>query len=133
VAVALRRLRLADGRLVEQPRANCHGLGFTICLLDDRNLHDRSTQLKKIYEKAGLVLGGGRLVEQPGANRHGLDLAVRLLDDRNFHDASLQLAKGVDDDVYEPGTQGAGFLLVVGLLAFHHFSYWLRVTGYWGL
>ena len=66
-----------------------------------------------------LALRNRRLVVDPRALRHGLDLAVRLLDDRDFHDAKLQLAKVVDDDVHEPGTQGAVLLGVVRLFALH--------------
>jgi hypothetical protein len=70
-------------------------------------------------ETRELALGDGRFVEDPGALRHRLDLAVRLLDDRDFHERNLPLAKVVDDDVHEPGTQGAVLLRVVRLLAFH--------------
>src|SRR3954464_11967858 len=70
---------------------------------------------------AGLVLvHDRRLVDQPGAHRHRLDLAARLLDDRDFHDRCLQLTKVVDDDVYEPGAEGAVLAGVLGLLTLRH-------------
>jgi hypothetical protein len=69
----------------------------------------------------GLLPGGGGIVENPRARRDDrrLHLAVALLDDRDLHDANLQLAKVVDDDVHEPGAQGAVLLGVGGLLAVH--------------
>jgi hypothetical protein len=66
-----------------------------------------------------LALRNRRLVIDPRALRHRLDLAVRFLDDRDFHDAKLRLAQVVDDDVHEPGTQGAVLLGVVRLFALH--------------
>src|SRR5918993_1560603 len=76
-----------------------------------------------------LVLGSRRnVVEHPGAARHRLDLAVALVDDRDFHDGMLRLAKVVDDDVHEPGTQGAVLLGVVRLLVLHRSLLVLPVT-----
>src|SRR5687768_12937572 len=78
-----------------------------------------------------LVLGDRRdVVQHPGAACHRLDLAVALVDDRDLHDWMLRLAQVVDDDVHEPGTQGAVLLGVVRLLVLHRSLLVYRLTDF---